>query len=319
MDRYIGIDAHSESCTVVVMGPAGKRLKQQVVDTQAAVLIDFLKGIAGNKYVCIEEGQLAEWLVEALGPYVKEMAVVQPPEHNGRKSDLDDAWALAERIRVRADGTYVFKPTTQYRALHEAMRAHATAVKERARAKNRFRALLRSRGIPNIDATIYDPESRPMWIAKLPAAYRRRAEWLGQQVDSTSQALAITEAWLNEEGHKVPEVKRLKTVAGLGDVRAAQIVALVVTPPAFGPSSSSGATAGSPSSLVLPGNGSVLATANGHMSRARFKCEASISTGNRCSKPFSRALPSRCFTEAITSASTSTGSLPTAPPPTSHA
>lgn len=233
MDRYIGIDAHSESCTVVVMGPAGKRLKQQVVDTQAAVLIDFLKGIAGNKYVCIEEGQLAEWLVEALGPYVKEMAVVQPPEHNGRKSDLDDAWALAERIRVRADGTYVFKPTTQYRALHEAMRAHATAVKERARAKNRFRALLRSRGIPNIDATIYDPESRPMWIAKLPAAYRRRAEWLGQQVDSTSQALAITEAWLNEEGHKVPEVKRLKTVPGLGDVRAAQIVALVVTPHRF--------------------------------------------------------------------------------------
>lgn len=233
MDRYIGIDAHSESSTVVVMGPSGKRLRQQVLDTQAAVLIEFLKGVAGDKYVCIEEGQLAEWLLEALGPHVKEMVIVQPPEHNGRKSDLDDAWALAERIRVRADGTYVFKPTTQYRALREAVRAHITAVKEQTRAKNRFRALLRSRGVANIDATIYEQESRSQWLAKLPAAYRRRAEWLAQQVDSTSQALAITETWLKEEGAKVPEVQRLKTVPGLGDVRAAQIVALVVTPHRF--------------------------------------------------------------------------------------
>jgi transposase len=233
MDRYIGIDAHSESCTVVVMGPSGKRLRQQVVDTQAAVLIDFLKGVAGDKYVCIEEGQLAEWLVEALMPHVKEMAVVQPPEHNGRKSDLDDAWALAERIRVRAGGTYVFKPTTQYRALREAVRAHVIAVKEQTRAKNRFRSLLRSRGIPELNATIYEPDLRSQWLAKLPLSYRRRAEWLGQQVDATSQALAITEAWLKEEGQKVPEVKKLKTVPGLGDVRAAQIVAIVVTPHRF--------------------------------------------------------------------------------------
>lgn len=233
MDRYIGIDAHSESSTVVVMGPSGKRIRQQVVDTQAAVLIDLLKGVAGNKYVCIEEGQLAEWLLEVLGPHVKEMVVVQPPEHGGRKSDLDDAWGLAERIRVRADGTYVFKPTTQYRALREAVRAHITAVKEQTRAKNRFRALLRSRGVTQLDDTIYEPESRAQWLAKLPPAYRRRAEWLGQQVDSTSQAKAITEGWLKEEGKKVPEVQRLQTVPGLGDVRAAQLVALVVTPHRF--------------------------------------------------------------------------------------
>ena len=233
MDRYIGIDAHSESCTVAVMGPSGKRIRQQVVDTQAAVLINLLKGVAGNKYVCIEEGQLAEWLVEALGPHVKEIVVVQPPEHGGRKSDLGDAWALAERIRVRADGTYVFKPTTQYRALREAVRAYITAVKEQTRAKNRFRALLRSRGIPKLDASIYEPDSRQQWLAKLPPAYRRRAEWLAQQVDSTSAAQAITESWLVEEGQKVPEVQRLKTVPGLGDVRAAQVVALIVTPHRF--------------------------------------------------------------------------------------
>lgn len=233
MDRYIGIDAHSQSSTVVVMGPTGKRIKHQVLDTQAGVLIGFLKGVAGDKHVCIEEGELAEWLLEALSPHVKQMAVVQPPEHGGRKSDLDDAWALAERIRVRADGTYVFKPTTQYRALREAVRAHSVAVKEQTRSKNRFRGLLRSRGVTKLDATLYEPESRERWLAQLPAAYRRRAEWLGKQVDSAAESHAIAEAWLKEEGKKLAEVRRLTTAPGVGEVRAAQIVAIVVTPHRF--------------------------------------------------------------------------------------
>lgn len=233
MDRYIGIDAHTESSTIVVMGPSGKRIRQQVVDTQASVLIEFLKGVAGSKYVCIEEGQLAEWLLEALAPHVEEMMIIQPPEHSGRKSDLDDAWALAEHIRVRADGKCVFKPTTQYRALREAVRAYTVAVKEQTRAKNRFRSLLCSRGISKLDNTLYDAESRERWISRLPQAYRRRAQWLGQQVDATTQAQTIAETWLKEEGKKVPDVQRLKTVPGLGDVRAAQIVALVVTPHRF--------------------------------------------------------------------------------------
>ena len=66
MEKYIGIDVHSESCTIAVMNSAGRQLRQQVVDTQAKVLIEFLKGLAGDRYVCIEEGQLAEWLVETL-------------------------------------------------------------------------------------------------------------------------------------------------------------------------------------------------------------------------------------------------------------
>jgi hypothetical protein len=33
MDRYIGIDVHKESCTVVVLGPTGKRLREAQVET----------------------------------------------------------------------------------------------------------------------------------------------------------------------------------------------------------------------------------------------------------------------------------------------
>ena len=99
-----------------------------------------------------------------------------------------------------------------------------TGLPSRSRPEPRiFRAVLGSRGIPNLDATIYEKESRSQWIGRLPAAYRRRADWLGPQIDSTSQALDIAEAWLKEGEQALPDVRRLKTVPGLGEVRAAKL------------------------------------------------------------------------------------------------
>ena len=45
MDRYVGLDAHSSSCTVGVIGPSGRRLQSQVLETNAGALISFLKVI----------------------------------------------------------------------------------------------------------------------------------------------------------------------------------------------------------------------------------------------------------------------------------
>ena len=38
MDRYIGLDAHSSSCTVAVIGPSGRQLQSQVLETNAIAL-----------------------------------------------------------------------------------------------------------------------------------------------------------------------------------------------------------------------------------------------------------------------------------------
>jgi hypothetical protein len=56
MDRYIGLDAHSSSCTVAVVGTSGRRAQSQAPETNAKVLIDFLKTIPGTLRLCLEEG-----------------------------------------------------------------------------------------------------------------------------------------------------------------------------------------------------------------------------------------------------------------------
>ncbi len=48
MDRYIGLDAHASSCTVATVGPSGRRLHSQVVETNAGALIRVLRGIPGH-------------------------------------------------------------------------------------------------------------------------------------------------------------------------------------------------------------------------------------------------------------------------------
>ena len=45
MDRCIGLDAHASSCTVAVVGPSGRHLQSQVLETNARSLIEFLKTI----------------------------------------------------------------------------------------------------------------------------------------------------------------------------------------------------------------------------------------------------------------------------------
>ena len=72
MDRYIGLDAHSSSCTVATVGPSGRRLHSQVVETNAGALIQVLQGIPGTRHLCLEEGTHASWLYEVLSPHVEE-------------------------------------------------------------------------------------------------------------------------------------------------------------------------------------------------------------------------------------------------------
>ena len=92
MHRYIGIDAHTESCTVAVMGPSGKRLREARLETNGKVLTDFVRSLAGRKHICLEEGTQAEWLYEMLEPLADEVVVQLPERSDGVKNDSVDAW-----------------------------------------------------------------------------------------------------------------------------------------------------------------------------------------------------------------------------------
>lgn len=233
MQRYIGLDAHAQSCTLAVMTATGRRSKELVVETRAEVLREALRAIAGNRHLCMEEGELSQWLYETLSPLVDELVVIQPAIRRGNKNDAIDAWELADRVRTGRLETPVFKASKQLAPLREAVRAHSTLTRDLVRCKNRLRGLFRSRGVRDLDATLYDPGSRGPWIKKLPPAYRCRAEEIGRVLDSIAQVHERVESWLHDEAESNRDAQRLTTLPGVGPVRAAQIVATVVSPARF--------------------------------------------------------------------------------------
>ena len=56
MDRYIGLDGHSQSCTLRVLTATGKEAGHQVVETNGAALVQAVRAIPGSKHLCLEEG-----------------------------------------------------------------------------------------------------------------------------------------------------------------------------------------------------------------------------------------------------------------------
>jgi transposase len=215
------------------MGPSGKRLKEQVLETNGKLLIEAIQSIAGTRHLCMEEGTHCEWLYELLEPHVDRLVVVQPQKRQGCKNDAIDAWELANRIRTNSFETRVFKAPRRFCALRQAVRAHRIATQDMVRAKNRLKAIYRSRGIPETGDQIYSAKMRSVWLRKLPSAYRTLAESLSMHLDAVIESQQRSEQWLHREAKQVADVARLMSVPGLGPIRAAQIVATVMTPERF--------------------------------------------------------------------------------------
>src|SRR5947209_1789489 len=145
MDRYVGLDAHAETCTFAVVGPSGRRLTSKVVETNGQALVEAIRSIPGRVHLCLEEGTQSARLHEILEAEVSEIAVVSPPETRGAKDDLRDAWSRAEELRVGAIRTRVYKAPKHWAGLRSAATTYRMATQDVVRVKNRLKAVLRGR------------------------------------------------------------------------------------------------------------------------------------------------------------------------------
>jgi transposase len=192
-----------------------------------------VRTVPGTKHLCFEEGNHAAWLHELLAPHVEEIVVAHVRNSRGPKSDQRDAFGLAEMLRIGAVKTRVHKGHGDFALLGELARAYTVVVVDSTRAQRRIKALFHSRGIPTDGKGVYLPSMRAEWIAKLPTRSWARAETLYMELD------ALTEVRKKAKGEMVTEARRhdvfhtLKSCPGMGDLRVAQMLPVVVTPYRF--------------------------------------------------------------------------------------
>lgn len=235
MQRYIGLDVHAKSSTAVVVDSRGRRVaKPHVLETNGQVLTEFVKLQPGQLHVCLEEGTQAGWLVELLSPHVAEVVVTHVTESRGPKDDARDAYALAERLRTGAIAKPVFKGVGPYSELRQRVKTHRSLVQDVVRVKNRLKALYRARGLATSEKTgFYGEARREEWLAMLPPSSRCAASLLYAEHDALTDVRDRAHKELVAHSKQHPILKKLATCPGIGVVRAAEIVATVVTPARF--------------------------------------------------------------------------------------
>jgi transposase len=234
MKRYIEMDVHAASTTIAILSATGKVLRTMVVETNGQALVETLRGIAGELHVCLEEGTQSAWLYEILSSHVHELLVVGMSEvERGQKSDAIDAMKLTEQLRSGSIETRVYKDRGRYRELRELSRAHVMIVRDVVRVQSRLKARFRSRGVAVTGKSVYSAKGRGESLKKLPTGMRAATETLYAQYDALVEVRKRAEKEMVEEARRHGITEVLTSCPGLGPIRAAQMIPIVMTPHRF--------------------------------------------------------------------------------------
>src|SRR6476660_3717868 len=93
--KYIGMDVHKESISIADGKSAGKVVMECVIETKASMILQFIDGRRGDRYVTFEEGTWAASLFDLLKPQVTKVVVCDPRLNallqEGNQNDSVDA------------------------------------------------------------------------------------------------------------------------------------------------------------------------------------------------------------------------------------
>ena len=216
-----------------MVGPSGRRLGCHVVETDARALVEQIRALPRPRHLSLEEGTQSAWLHEVLSPHVDELVVAGIATSRGPKSDQRDAFSLAQALRTGTIETSVFKAPTRFALLRELARTHILLTREVIRTQCRIKALYRSRGVSTTGQTIYSPAYRDEWLAKLPSSCRPSALLLGTQLDALRALKKDADQQLVAESHRHPISGLLETCPGMGPLRVAMMIPVIITPERF--------------------------------------------------------------------------------------
>src|SRR3990167_418438 len=217
MTKYIGLDAHSSTCTFNVTDERGREIDNTTIETNGRLLVKYIRGIGGIKKLTFEECELSNWLYEILNPEVDELLVCNPvanKDYKKIKTDKMDARNLAKLLR----GGFLIP-------------VYHDVVEEAVRLKNRYKSLFRKEGKKIKGETLYNDESF------LEGLKRCDFKFIGSQIYHLIEKMEqgrkeyLKEIFKYSKGFK--EIKYLKTIPGIGQIQAAKITSQVIDPKRF--------------------------------------------------------------------------------------
>lgn len=227
MEHYIGMDAHSKTCTFVVLNGKGQETKAQKIPTSEGEILKFIGSLKGKKHLTFEECHLSRWLHVLTKDHVDELIVCNPSfiaKRKGAKNDYLDALHLAQQLRGNFL-TPVFHEGGFLSDLRKVVSSYENLINDLIRTKNRYKSLYTSRGIAVENAKLY---SSTEMIEQLDVPSQFVAKRLLDQVQHLTDVKGEYLTLFTENMDKNNSIKALATLPGISAVRANIIAAAVV-------------------------------------------------------------------------------------------
>jgi transposase len=228
MTYYIGLDAHSKTCTGVVFDKLGKMISKAHFPTTEKELLGFVNSVPKPKVLAFEELNIAHWLYLLLKDEVDDLQIAHAPhltKQRGAKTDFVDAVRLANELRLGTI-TRVYHTDSKLYDLRATLAAYQDFTKDLVRAKNRYKSFLRSKGLFKEGREVYKDEELVKSIEK--AGDQFLAQGLFDQVTQMSIIKERVEKRIVAEVKNIPLAMKLCEIPGISYIRAALIVATVV-------------------------------------------------------------------------------------------
>src|ERR1700721_902433 len=142
-EKYIGLDVHQATIVVAVLDSTGKLVMESILETEAATILQFFRGLRGSVHVAFEEGTCAAWLHDLLKPHVSKVLVCDPRKNallkEGNKTDRIDPRKLTTLLRSGFLSA-VYHGENGVRTLKELARSYLAITQDLTRVMNRLKA-----------------------------------------------------------------------------------------------------------------------------------------------------------------------------------
>jgi transposase len=233
--HYLGLDVHQGTVVVSVRNEQGTVMMNGTVRTEANAILGVVRAWGPRVHVAFEEGTQAQWVHDLVQPHAERVIVcnVRGKSEVANKSDRIDADDLSEKLRLGSLKA-VYHGAPSMLTLKELVRNYNSLVEDATRVMQRIKAIYRSRAIRTPGTSVYRPARRKEWLDELtiPGA-RVRAASLLEQLDLLLKLRPKAKAAMIAEAKKQPGWKSLRSIPFLGDVRTAQLLAILATPYRF--------------------------------------------------------------------------------------
>ena len=244
--KTVTLDAHTEWSQMAVISPEGEILIELQVATTPEELKRVVSGIPGPKKVILENGPLSA-MIHPERPGVSgdaleglaEQVISCDPTKNAlvSRSDSSNDRLDARRLGVldRAGATHeVYVPPEPYRTLRSLVHYDHMMAVAVTRAKNQLKALCRRYAVPCRGSGVYRKAGRKDFLERMPNAHVRwQMRSLYRQLDGFRRERIGAWRMIAKHTRKIPAVRTLKRVPGLGPRTAPAIVAWVADPGRF--------------------------------------------------------------------------------------